>query len=1027
MGAISLLSLIAVLSASLPLTPAPVRAADPRFFPETGFRVTSDRFWEYYQRRGGSRTFGLPVSREFTLLGTRVQVFQRQVLQLRPDGSVGLLNLLDPGLMPYTTINGATFPPFDSTVIASAPTPGSSGYDQAIVRFLQQHAPEHWRGRPVKFWSTFVNTVSLQEAFPEGGGDPALLPLLALEIWGLPTSQPAFDPANPNFIYLRFQRGIMQYDATTSLTQGILLADFFKAILTGENLPADLERTARTSPFYRQYSRSAPRGLARPEALPGSDLTAAFEPEGVPLPSVATPTATSRPAEATNLTNERLKVTVGTGGAEHGKLRVHDERNELRAWAVPALILKDGTRLSLRDDTWSDGATLQVSSLNDPILGEGRQLEAEFPLKVGGSARLLATVFPGRSFLTLQIAIRNLPADRQVAGVRYFDGEPGGWLDLSAATQLLADTGELQREPLRREGSRGETHPGKPLLLSDSERKQGYVLATLDASDHLVSFHLQPAAQPVGLRLTYEVKLPAGGAASELRFPRVLIDLVPFGDPGAMLASYRRTILALYPSPPLPDWVRYQWSTAALGSELSEAAIRRQIDAIAAHFADLGPWQVVLEGEWFSLDSSGARQVDRSRFPAGLRALVDYAHERGVRVVISLPGPLVRESGGSLRWIAERQRDWLIPLGNGRSLLDFRHPAVRAWWTEVVREVLVRYDADGIRLDGYQEALPILQRANVFPAWQAAEFYRLTAEQAWAVKPTAYLEGGGYVPPSANPYLHVVRWAPTTLAFDSPPPRAGLRQHLEYTLFQLIALNQRPHLGEVGRGLREAAALSDRWLEAAAATGGLVGLTFSLADLDESGRSGLRQRLAHLQPFAGRTFLSFGPAAEVVATHRDGLAYFGFINRGAEQRVITAQLADFGLPSGAAVARDATSGTLRRVEGALTAELPPASFRLFVLRQSPGWIWTTSTLSGQAEPGALRYQLRGPASVPGMLEVVTPPPERVTLDGQLPPALSYEAALGVLRLDYDHQQRHDLRIDYPVTTALAQPARSLPR
>ena len=36
--------------------------------------------------------------------GFKVQIFQRLVLQVQPDGSVGILNLLDPGLMPYAHI-----------------------------------------------------------------------------------------------------------------------------------------------------------------------------------------------------------------------------------------------------------------------------------------------------------------------------------------------------------------------------------------------------------------------------------------------------------------------------------------------------------------------------------------------------------------------------------------------------------------------------------------------------------------------------------------------------------------------------------------------------------------------------------------------------------------------------------------------------------------------------------------------------------------------------------------------------------
>src|SRR3954451_17471326 len=102
---------------------AAAQAADPRFFSQTGFRVDSDAFWDFFQKRGGVRTFGYPVSRQFKLDGFPVEIFQREVMQQWPDGSVHTLNLLDSGLLPYTKINGSTFPATDQSVIGATPTP----------------------------------------------------------------------------------------------------------------------------------------------------------------------------------------------------------------------------------------------------------------------------------------------------------------------------------------------------------------------------------------------------------------------------------------------------------------------------------------------------------------------------------------------------------------------------------------------------------------------------------------------------------------------------------------------------------------------------------------------------------------------------------------------------------------------------------------------------------------------------------------------------------------------------------------
>jgi hypothetical protein len=68
----------------------------------------------------------------------------------------------------------------------------------------------------------------------------------------------------------------MHYDKNCNCTQGLLLADYLKSVLTGTNLPPDLEAQARTSKYYRQYAPGQPLSIARPNELIGSDLTNAF-------------------------------------------------------------------------------------------------------------------------------------------------------------------------------------------------------------------------------------------------------------------------------------------------------------------------------------------------------------------------------------------------------------------------------------------------------------------------------------------------------------------------------------------------------------------------------------------------------------------------------------------------------------------------------------------------------------------------------------------------------------------------------
>ena len=276
------------------------QAADPRFFSQTGYRVDLDPFWTFFQGRGGVRTFGYPVSRVFKLDGFQVQIFQRIVVQLQPDGSVATLNLLDPGLMPYTQINGSTFPAPDPAIAGQTPLVSDPDYATKIIQFTQDNAPNDFEGDAVNFYQTFTSTVTYDDAFPNGDGPDSLVPLFNLQIWGAPTSRPAVDPNNHDFVYQRFQRGIMHFDKNCGCTQGLLLADYLKSILTGQNLPPDLEAQARTSKYYHQYSPGQPLSIARPNELIGSDLTNAFTPDNgtVAASPVSNPSSGTQPSSA---------------------------------------------------------------------------------------------------------------------------------------------------------------------------------------------------------------------------------------------------------------------------------------------------------------------------------------------------------------------------------------------------------------------------------------------------------------------------------------------------------------------------------------------------------------------------------------------------------------------------------------------------------------------------------------------------------------------------------------------------------
>src|SRR5438132_11553374 len=267
---------------------------DARTFSQTGYRVDNAALWDYFTRRGGVTTFGYPVSRDFPFQGCTAQFFQRIVLQQCGTNGVGTMNLLDEGLLPYTRMNGSTFPASDSALTAATPKVTDADYATAILAFVRANAQDTFDGQPVNFQKTFFNTIS-----PSVGGtdDPNILGLLDLEIWGAPTSKPAYDPTNSNFIYQRFQRGIMHFDKTCGCTQGLLLADYLKALMTGENLPPDLAEQAAKSPLLKvaadgtTFGNAFVKGAGSVTATTIDSQTPALQPLLPTTPVAANPAA----------------------------------------------------------------------------------------------------------------------------------------------------------------------------------------------------------------------------------------------------------------------------------------------------------------------------------------------------------------------------------------------------------------------------------------------------------------------------------------------------------------------------------------------------------------------------------------------------------------------------------------------------------------------------------------------------------------------------------------------------------------
>ena len=121
-------------------------------------------------------------------------------------GLVGVLAVL---LVPVSAaaagpLDGLTVPPADPAIVFITPTPDQPDYSARVQAFVQATVPDTWNGQPVAFLST------LNDA--------------GIDTVGLPTSAPAADPQNPNFIYQRFQNDVLFYNATDGTTSVLPLS-----------------------------------------------------------------------------------------------------------------------------------------------------------------------------------------------------------------------------------------------------------------------------------------------------------------------------------------------------------------------------------------------------------------------------------------------------------------------------------------------------------------------------------------------------------------------------------------------------------------------------------------------------------------------------------------------------------------------------------------------------------------------------------------------------------------------------------
>lgn len=754
------------------------------------------------------------------------------------------------------------------------------------------------------------------------------------------------------------------------------------------------------------------------------------------------------------LSNGSLALSLGFGGDRHGYLTLLDLRSDSLVVynAVANLRTAKGKSYDLHTDTQplSLGAFI-FEDVSDPLLGPGRQVEATYYLKEENlRVTLRISLFEGAPRLLYQVILDGSPglAISEAPTLYYFNPSTSHFV-VGAGGEYITDYSRLVHQVLYDDGVsyRERVGLGKPVYLRIMGGSLGVIMGVIDESPTMARFSIElaPGRQVARVGMGGVPLLPAYAGSSRLLSPRLYLEVTRRGELREALGRYRGLMAYLYPSLPLPSWVKYQWlSWYAAYMNIDEEGIKQQIDFIAENLSDLGPWNVLVDAGWYvaeGRDGAEWRRVDEEKFPSGLRSLVDYAHSRGIKVVLYFSAPYIdsRVKEGDwlgLKGIIEKHSEWLISLGGDETrqsyAYDFSNPELRAYMQEVLRDYFLRYDVDGIKIDGLGNAEGAIldpHKLDFFGlldavSGQAMEIYRFIYENATALKEDVYIESGWFSPIFANQYAHTFRYGDEALAFRNRYPFPGLLEHVEYAAFQKEVLGQRANMGAI-YDYPNTSKLNLWWLGAGLALGTQVALSFDLTAMEPEALSAYRSLLVHYNAFQGETFLSSALNPQAFATRVGDITYLGAINGGFGERRINLRLSRFGLSDSASyTVYDVEAGRYLRVQRSLRVTLPPQSFRLFLVRDEPGVFWTNSSFRRLPANIGLRLSVKGPTAIEGFMELFTPKPLGVSLDRR--PLVSSEPAqleegryaydpnTGILTLRYEHKGgvEREIRIWY---------------
>jgi len=133
-----------------------------------------------------------------------------------------------------------------------------------------------------------------------------------------------------------------------------------------------------------------------------------------------------------------------------------------------------------------------------------------------------------------------------------------------------------------------------------------------------------------------------------------------------------------------------------------------------------------MDAGWYQCDPEGwpkvgTWEVDKKRFPRGLKAVTDYVHSKGTKTLLWFEPERVAPG----TWLAENHSQWILG-GKQGGLLNFGNPDVLKWVTEHVDHVLVSEGIDLYRQDFNMDPLAYWRAADAEDRQGIAEIRHVT-------------------------------------------------------------------------------------------------------------------------------------------------------------------------------------------------------------------------------------------------------------------------------------------------------------